>query len=279
MKKYLIIVFAFISQINHATAWYTSFEEAQKAALSTNRFIIIDFTAKWCGPCKDMDQNSWNNVQVETVLENYIKLKIDVDLNRDLAIKYAIKVLPEMVIIDANGKIIHHFSGYQTPIKLKNELLPFCLSTEFLATELINFSEAKKYNTAIRLAQKYYSYSLIVTPNIKEKIISTGSDYLKDAKDGLKKNEEDYAQKKQKLELLALYEVAYQFDFKKLNKKISALEPEKINKQNEYQYWFLRYLAEKGNQKDTTKIEDFLRTNDLENVITNSNQVYSFFQK
>lgn len=278
MKKYLIIVFILISQISHAT-WHTSFEEAQKEALSTNRLIIVDFTARWCGPCREMDLNSWNDIQVESLLHNYVKLKVDVDLNRDLAVKYLIRVLPDIIIIDANGKIMHRFSGYQTPAKLKSELFPFCLSTEYLSSELINFHDAKKYNTAIRTAQKYYSYSLLVDKNIKGKIINIGSDYLKDAKDELNSKGENYTQKKQKLQLLALYELAYRFDFEKLDKKISLFKPETIDELNQYQYWFLKYLSNKRNQKDLSEIENFLKENNLEEVIQNGNQLYTFYEK
>ncbi|WP_311260695.1 thioredoxin family protein, partial [Xanthomonas sp. WCS2017Cala2-12] len=76
---------------------------------------------------------------VENVLQNYVQLKIDVDQNRDFTINYQTKVLPDMIIMDANGKVFHRFSGYQTPAKLKNELLQFCLSTEYLSVELTNF--------------------------------------------------------------------------------------------------------------------------------------------
>ncbi|MCD0471137.1 co-chaperone YbbN [Flavobacterium sp. JAS] len=279
MKNYLIIAFVFISQMIHASTWYTSFEEAQKMALTTNKLIIIDFTAKWCGPCKEMELQSWNDVQVENVLQNYIKLKIDIDLNRDIAIKYQIRAIPDMVIIDGNGKVVHRFFGYQNPSKLKNELAPFSLSTEYLSTELIGFYENKKYNTAIRIVQKYYNYSLIVDKNIKGKIIRVGSDYLGDAKEELKKNEENYLQKKQKLELLTLYELAYLFDFKKLDKKISEIRLEKVDQLNDYQYWFLKYLSIKGNQKDTTEVEQFLKDNNLDNVIDNGNQLYAFYEK
>lgn len=279
MKKLLPLIVLLFTSYRVEAAWFTSMEDAQKTALSTHKLILVDFTAKWCGPCKQMDLNAWNDVQIQTILKDFVTLKIDVDMNQDIAFKYQIRLLPSIFIIDPNGKIIHQFTGYQTASDLKRELIQYSLSTEYLATELIGFYQTQKYNTAIRIAQKYYNYSLLVNNNIKGRIVRVANEYLKDAKDELKKSDENYLQKKQKLELLVLYELAYRFDFEKLNKKISALEPEKINKQNEYQYWFLRYLAEKGNQKDTSKIEDFLRTNDLENVIVNSNQVYAFYEK
>ncbi|MDP5201328.1 hypothetical protein [Flavobacterium sp. DG2-3] len=200
-------------------------------------------------------------------------------MHRDIAFKYQIRLLPSIFIIDPNGKIIHQFTGYQTASDLKRELIQYSLSTEYLATELIGFYQTQKYNTAIRIAQKYYNYSLLVNNNIKGRIVRVANEYLKDAKDELKKSDENYLQKKQKLELLVLYELAYRFDFEKLNKKISAIKAEEINELNDYQYWFLKYLATKGTQKDITETEQFLRDHNLENVIENSNQLFKFYER
>lgn len=279
MKKYVFIALLFLSQINHASTWYTSLEEAQNVALTTNKLILVDFTAKWCGPCKQMDLSTWNDFHVQTILEDFVPLKIDVDVNQSIAVKYQVRRLPMMVLIDANGKIIHQFTGYQTPSDLKKELVQFSLSTEYLSTELISFYKTQKYNQAIRLAQKYYTYSLLVEKNIKGRMVRVAGEYLKDAKDVLKRKDEDYFQQKQKLELLNLYELAYGFDFEKLNKKIAEIKPDNLNQLNEYQYWFLKYLATKGNKQDVTEMESFLKNKDLSNVIDNGNQVYAFYKK
>ncbi|MXO06074.1 thioredoxin family protein [Flavobacterium sp. HBTb2-11-1] len=279
MRNFLLIILLVFTSNSIKATWLTSFTEAQQEALATNKLIIVDFTARWCGPCREMDLTSWNDTQVQNVIQNYVQLKIDVDRNNDFALKYQIRELPSMMVIDANGKVLHRFSGYQTPAKLKIELIQFSLSTEYLSTELSNYYTSKKYTTAIRAAQKYYTYSLLVDKNIKGKIIQVGSDYLKEAKDELKKNEEDYNEKKQKLELISLYELAYHFDFDKLNKKISKINPEFIAQSNTYQYWFLKYLSVKSNLEDAAIVEQFLRENDLENVIENCNQLYAFYEK
>jgi thioredoxin-like negative regulator of GroEL len=279
MKKLLPLIVLLFTSYRIEAAWFTSMEDAQKEALSTHKLILVDFTAKWCGPCKQMDLNAWNDVQIQTILKDFVTLKIDVDVNRDIAFKYQIRLLPSIFIIDPNGKIIHQFTGYQTASDLKRELIQYSLSTEYLATELIGFYQTQKYNTAIRIAQKYYNYSLLVNNNIKGRIVRVANEYLKDAKDELKKSDENYLQKKQKLELLVLYELAYRFDFEKLNKKISAIKAEEINELNDYQYWFLKYLAIKGTQKDITETEQFLRDHNLENVIENSNQLFNFYER
>ena len=259
MRKFLLQISFILLSTTIQAAWLTSFEEAQKIALLSNKLIVVDFTAKWCGPCKEMDLKSWSDWQVEEVLQNYVKLRIDIDLNRDIALKYQVKLIPEMIIIDANGKIAHRFSGYQAAAKLRNELLKYSLSTEYLSLELVNFHKNKNFNSATRLSQKYLNYSLLVEKEIKEQMIFLSNQYLEEAREDLKKNDPNYVEKKQKLKLLSLYEVAYKFNFEKLEKKIIPLNQEKINESNQYQYWFLKFLALKGNNKSTIESEEFLR--------------------
>lgn len=76
--------------------------------------VIVDFSATWCGPCKTLntildDISSTTNVKV---------VKIDVDRNQGLAIKYGIRSIPTMLIFK-KGELINRISG----LKLKEEIL------------------------------------------------------------------------------------------------------------------------------------------------------------
>lgn len=277
MKKN-IILFLFFFQISHAT-WLTSYEDAQKMALTTNRFIIIDFWATWCTPCLEMDKNIWNSNQLEETLQGFIKLKINIDENRDLANKYGISGIPNILITDANGKVIHNILGYKNVQNLKSEIEKFNLSTEFLSTDLINYYKVQNFSTTIKITQKYYDFSLLVDKRIKKKNLNVCREYLNDYKITLNKKDQDYYKKNQKLELYKLYELAYSFEFNKLNKKISEFKIEEIDPINEYMYWFLKYLALKGTSETTAEIEENLKNKDLKSVINKGNELYSFYKK
>lgn len=278
MKKYILITFLFISQLSQAE-WLTSLEDAQQLAIASNKFIVVDFWASWCRPCREMDLKSWNSPQVTDELEGYVKLKLDMDSNKQIASKYGVSSIPVMMILDANGKVVYQFSGYHDASSLKYELEKFNLSTEFLNADLINFYKSQNFNTAVRMALKYYEYSLFADQNIKDKIINLTSEYLSDAKKTLDQKDEMFKQKKQKLELINLYTLVYNFNFIKLKTKISNIQPEQIDETNQYNYWFLKYLAVKGTNQNTTEIEEFLKNKDLEIVITKGNQLYAFYEK
>ena len=247
MKKIILLLFLFCAGISNATTWGTSFEDAKKLALATNRFIIVDFWATWCGPCKKMDRDSWDNQEVKMLLENYVAVKIDIDQNRDIASNYGIQSIPNMFILDAYGKVVYSFSGYHDPMQLKKELEKFALSTEYFAIELINKYKNPGYNTSTRLSQKYFDYSMYVDKGIKSRIVDVSMEYLKDAKQELKKDDPNFEEKLQKLKLLELYEFAYKYNFSKLSKKLADFTEKDVHPNNFSQYYFLKLVAAKGN--------------------------------
>src|SRR6476620_1912411 len=122
MKKTILLTLLFLSQFSNAN-WITSLDDAQKMALVSNKFILVDFWATWCGPCKKMEMDSWNQPQVAEILQNYVTVKVDIDLYQEIARKYGIESIPNMFILDGNGKVVYSFLGYQDADQLKNELL------------------------------------------------------------------------------------------------------------------------------------------------------------
>ncbi|MGV3697315.1 thioredoxin family protein [Flavobacterium sp.] len=259
MKKSILLGLLFLGQLSNAT-WMTSFDDAKKLAMATNKFMIVDFWATWCGPCKKMDQDSWSDAEVNQIMENYIQVKVDIDADKELALQYGIQSIPNMFILDGNGKVVYTFSGYHDAAKLRRELEKFAFSTEFISHDLVNYFRMKNYNTSTRVYLKGLDYSLLVNSEIKDKIIDWAKYYLEDAKKELNKKDEGYAVKKQKLELLALFPMAYQKKFEKISKKLSDFKPNEIDEANLGFYNFLRYIAAKGlNDPGVAALENDLK--------------------
>lgn len=260
MKKLLSLSLLLIIQFTNAN-WVTSFDDAQKLALSSNKFMIVDFWATWCGPCKKMDNDSWSNAEVNKLLESYIQVKIDIDQETALANRYGIQSIPNMFIMDGNGKVVYSFMGYHDAKQLQKELEKFAFSTEFLTNDLINYFKAKNYNTSTRVFMKYLDYSLLVDSEAKDRMIAMAGEYLDDAKKDLTKKDENYAAKKQKLDLLSLFVLAYQKKFDKISKKLGDFNESEIAEGNKNFYNFLKYFSSKGlNDANFTTLENNLKT-------------------
>lgn len=89
--------------------------------LQADQPVLVDFTAVWCGPCKMLDPvvaklaEEWTG-KVKVV-------KVDVDDNQDLAMKYQVMGLPTLILF-RNGKAIQRLSGYQPRDKILARLAP-----------------------------------------------------------------------------------------------------------------------------------------------------------
>lgn len=63
--------------------------------LSSNKVVVADFWATWCGPCKAMGPSI---DELATEYEGKALIgKVDVEENNDLAEKYAIRSVPTII--------------------------------------------------------------------------------------------------------------------------------------------------------------------------------------
>ncbi len=92
------------------------FAAAKAMAKESDKLVMIDFKAEWCGPCKMLDRTTWSDEKViSTVKSEVIAVKIDVDENREIAMKYRIRSIPTIVFVDSEGNEVSRFTGYRNP--------------------------------------------------------------------------------------------------------------------------------------------------------------------
>ncbi|MBO4815699.1 MAG: thioredoxin [Clostridia bacterium] len=90
-------------------------ENFEEEVLNSEKTVLIDFYADWCGPCK-MQSPIIDKIAEE---RNDIKVgKVNVDQNSDLASKYGIMSIPTLVVIK-NGEIASKFVGLTPKEKIE----------------------------------------------------------------------------------------------------------------------------------------------------------------
>jgi tetratricopeptide (TPR) repeat protein/thiol-disulfide isomerase/thioredoxin len=92
-----------------------SFSQAKARAQSMGGWLIVDATAQWCAPCKQMDKGTWRDGEVvRWVEENGLAIQVDVDIESDLAKQLEIRAMPT-VIAFKGGEEKDRVVGYSDP--------------------------------------------------------------------------------------------------------------------------------------------------------------------
>jgi thiol:disulfide interchange protein DsbD len=87
--------------------WVYDEPKALAMAKAKQRPVLVDFSAKWCVPCREMEAKVLTDPAVLRELSGWVLLKIDVtkDTERDRALqkKYKAPELPQLVMLDGEG--------------------------------------------------------------------------------------------------------------------------------------------------------------------------------
>lgn len=87
-----------------------------KDIINSNKAVLVDFSAEWCGPCKVLAPIL---KQVKNEVGDTVKIiKIDVDKNQPLAASYKVMGVPTLILF-VEGKQVWRQSG----VLQKQELL------------------------------------------------------------------------------------------------------------------------------------------------------------
>ena len=93
-------------------------EEFEQRVLKAEHPVVVDFYADWCGPCKMLSPVL---DELEGEFDDFEFVKVNIDENQELAMRFGIMSIPTIMVFKA-GEPIFNSVGAAPKGKLKAEL-------------------------------------------------------------------------------------------------------------------------------------------------------------
>lgn len=224
MKSFVLSIFTSLFIFNFSASaqqqqqqisWLNDFKEAGKIAVESGKPMLLDFTASWCKPCREMEKIFWTRADVIELAKNFVCVKVDLDQNARLADKYGVSAIPNVVSTDSwgYGLAFHRGFGLKADAEIMEKLraVPKDFSqikeaNDTIAADKNNLAALSKIADFYQQKKIYYLSSEFYkrllkqekNPAEREKLLLTlGFNYLKigwskDAKDLFEKFQKEF---------------------------------------------------------------------------------------
>lgn len=86
-----------------------------------NKYVLVDFYADWCGPCKMVGPVL---EELDAEMDQLTVVKVNVDNELDLASKYGVQSIPNMIFFK-EGKAVTQIIGFANKDAIFDKITPF----------------------------------------------------------------------------------------------------------------------------------------------------------
>ncbi len=112
----LLLTFALTAPaLGAPEGWLTDVDRAVAEARKTDRNILVDLYADWCGWCKVLERKVFSSPEFKSFAKDFVLLHVDVEdggEGSEIQARYAVSNLPTMLILDPKMIKVGAVGGY-----------------------------------------------------------------------------------------------------------------------------------------------------------------------
>lgn len=88
-------------------------DDALAKARSKRSLVMVDVFTDWCGWCKKLDRDVFQDPRVASALKNFVSIKLDAEHGGErTAQRFAIDGFPTILFFSSDGKLVKRVDGY-----------------------------------------------------------------------------------------------------------------------------------------------------------------------
>ena len=95
---------------------------ALREAEGSKQLVFVYFYAEWCGACKILDRTTLKDPGLLVILDYFVFLKVDADIDPDALTYFSVLGLPTLMVLNEEGVELYRHVGPITAAKLGQEL-------------------------------------------------------------------------------------------------------------------------------------------------------------
>jgi thiol-disulfide isomerase/thioredoxin len=98
--------------------WGQKFDKAMEQARKTDKPVMVDFWANWCGWCHRLDRTTYVDPVVTAKAENFVAVKVNTEGSRreaEVVETYQVHNLPTILFLSPRGRPVKRVTGFQGP--------------------------------------------------------------------------------------------------------------------------------------------------------------------
>src|SRR5690606_11802278 len=102
---------------------------AEQLAQKEGKPLLVDFTAAWCGACKELDTVTFADPAVSREAGRFVAVKVDATDDEDAQVqesmrRLSVRGLPTVLLFDSTGSEARRFTDFVGPAEFLSALRP-----------------------------------------------------------------------------------------------------------------------------------------------------------